>query len=494
MTDKPSAELRLDDPQSFTKDFADALDAQDPLRNLREEFIIPTRAGLKRKRLGTDAGAIEVPEAINALLPENELTYPCTYLCGNSLGLQPRRTQDYIRKYLDTWANKGVYGHFQPLEDAVSRPWVDIDEDAKVETAKIVGAEPDEVAVMQTLTANLHLLMASFYRPTKERYKIIIEGKAFPSDHYAVQSQLHHHNQHPSTALVELNPPDPTTPYLPTSYILSVIDEHASTTALLLLPGIQYYSGQFLDIPTITAHAQSRGITVGWDLAHAVGNVPLSLHAWNVDFAAWCNYKYLNSGPGGIGGAFVHARHTRVSAPSASDTSPGSLGYRPRLSGWWGHDKSSRFRMESAFVPMPGAAGFQLSNPSVLDTTALLASLSVFARTSMRDLRAKSLRLTAYLEHLLFGGEEKRPYSLITPRSPEERGAQLSVLLEPGLLDAVMRELEEQGVVVDERRPDVVRVAPAPLYNGFGDVWRFVKVFKEACRKAVAEAGVGGRE
>lgn len=183
MTDNPSAELRLDDPQSFTKDFADALDAQDPLRNLREEFIIPTRAGLKRKRLGTDAGAIEVPEAINALLPENELTYPCTYLCGNSLGLQPRRTQDYIRKYLDTWANKGVYGHFQPLEDAVSRPWVDIDEDAKVETATIVGAEPDEVAVMQTLTANLHLLMASFYRPTKERYKIIIEGKAFPSDH-----------------------------------------------------------------------------------------------------------------------------------------------------------------------------------------------------------------------------------------------------------------------------------------------------------------------
>lgn len=190
MTQHSWPELRLDDPKSFTKEYAEALDAQDPLRKLREEFVIPTRAGLKRKRLGTDAGAVEVSETINALLPENELTYPCTYLCGNSLGLQPRCTQEYIRKYLDTWANKGVYGHFQPLEDAVSKPWVDIDEDAKVETAKIVGAQPEEVAVMQTLTANLHLLMASFYRPTKERYKIIIEGKAFPSDHVCISSVL----------------------------------------------------------------------------------------------------------------------------------------------------------------------------------------------------------------------------------------------------------------------------------------------------------------
>ncbi|KKY17306.1 putative kynureninase [Diplodia seriata] len=460
-------ELRLDDPKSFTKEYAEALDAQDPLRQLREEFVIPTRAGLKRKRLGTDSGTVEVSETINSLLPENDLTYPSTYLCGNSLGLQPRRTQEYIRKYLDTWANKGVYGHFQPLEDAVSKPWVDIDEDAKVESAKIVGAQPEEVAVMQTLTANLHLLMASFYRPTKDRYKIIIEGKAFPSDHYAVQSQIQLHNLNPSTALVELNPPDPDTSYLPTSYILSVIDAHASSTALLLLPGIQYYSGQFLDIPTITAYAQARGIVVGWDLAHAVGNVPLQLHDWNVDFAAWCNYKYMNGGPGVIGGL-----------------------------GWWGHDKSTRFQMRSTFVPMPGAAGFQLSNPSALDTTALLASLSVFAQTSVADLRAKSLRLTAYLEHLLFSTRtandaedgSSRLYSLITPRAPEERGAQLSLLLKPGLLERVMEELEHEGVVVDERRPDVVRVAPVPLYNGFADVWRFVDVFGRACKKAAAAA------
>ncbi|OJD39786.1 kynureninase [Diplodia corticola] len=495
-------ELRLDDPSSFTKEYSEALDAQDPLRKLREEFVIPTRAGLKRKRLGTDAGSVEVSETINAILPENDLTYPSTYLCGNSLGLQPRRTQEYIRKYLDTWANKGVYGHFQPLDDAVSKPWVDIDEDAKVESARIVGAQPDEVAVMQTLTANLHLLMASFYRPTKDRYKIIIEGKAFPSDHYAVQSQLHLHNLHPSTALVELNPPDPNTSYLPTSYILSVIEAHASSTALLLLPGIQYYSGQFLDIPTITAYAQARGIIVGWDLAHAVGNVPLQLHDWNVDFAAWCNYKYMNGGPGVIGGLFVHARHTPVNPSSSTDSPPqpstaadvsaDTLGYRPRLSGWWGHDKSTRFQMRSAFVPMPGAAGFQLSNPSALDTTALLASLSVFATTSVADLRAKSLRLTAYLEHLLFSSTPEddggRLYSLITPRDPNERGAQLSLLLKPGLLEDVMDELESEGVVVDERRPDVVRVAPAPLYNGFADVWRFVDVFGKACRKAAAVA------
>ncbi|KAL1650434.1 Kynureninase (L-kynurenine hydrolase) [Diplodia intermedia] len=430
-------ELRLNDPKSFTKEYAEALDAQDPLRQLREDFVIPTRAGLKRKRLGTDAGTVEVSETINSLLPENDLTYPATYLCGNSLGLQPRRTQEYIRKYLDTWANKGVYGHFQPLEDAVSKPWVDIDEDAKVESAKIVGAQPEEVAVMQTLTANLHLLMASFYRPTKDRYKIMIEGKAFPS--------------------------------------------------------IQYYSGQFLDIPTITAYAQARDIVVAWDLAHAVGNVPLQLHDWNVDFAAWCNYKYMNGGPGVIGGLFVHSRHTAVNTTSSTTDQPG---YRPRLSGWWGHDKSTRFQMRSTFVPMPGAAGFQLSNPSALDTTALLASLSVFAQTSVADLRAKSLRLTAYLEHLLFTTRtasdaedgSSRLYSLITPRAPEERGAQLSLLLKPGLLERVMEALEHEGVVVDERRPDVVRVAPVPLYNGFADVWRFVDVFGRACKKAAAAA------
>ncbi|KAF2135934.1 uncharacterized protein K452DRAFT_362862 [Aplosporella prunicola CBS 121167] len=497
--------IELDVQKSFTLSYAESLDAQDPLRPLREEFIIPTRANLKRKRLGDEGTIVELSEKINALLPENDVTYPSTYLCGNSLGLQPRCTQEYVRKYLDTWAYKGVYGHFQELEDAVSRPWVDVDEDAKRETAMIVGARPDEVAVMETLTANLHLLMASFYRPTKDRYKIIIEGKAFPSDHYAVQSQLHHHNLTPQAALVELTPPDPATAYLPTDYILSVIDAHADSTALLLLPGIQYYSGQFFDMARITAHAHARGITVGWDLAHAVGNVPLELHAWGVDFAAWCNYKYMNSGPGAIGGLFVHEKHTRVEASTTTTTdtvvSAETLGYRPRLSGWWGSAKSSRFQMTSTFAPIPGAAGFQLSNPSVLDTTALLASLSVFAQTSMPALRAKSLKLTAYLEHLLFARSPTetadtaaaRPYVLLTPHDPAQRGAQLSLRLRPGLLEPVMRDLEAAGVVVDERRPDVVRVAPAPLYNGFADVWRFVREFKGACRRAV-EAGAGGGE
>ncbi|KAF2086710.1 kynureninase [Saccharata proteae CBS 121410] len=490
------AALRTD-AESFTEAYAKQLDTSDPIANLRNEFIIPTRSNLKRKRLGDDSGTITLPETINKILPENDLTFPSTYLCGNSLGLQPKRTQEYIRKYLDTWAYKGVYGHFQELEDAVTDPWVTIDESVKKGMAKVVGAQEDEIAVMQTLTANLHLAMCSFYRPTEERYKIIIEGKAFPSDHYAVQSQLHHHNLSPSNALVELNPPDPNTSYIPTSHILSTIDAHASTTALILLPGIQYYSGQLFDIPTITAHARAKGITVGWDLAHAAGNVPLSLHDWDVDFACWCTYKYLNAGPGAIAGLFIHERHSKVSSKDN-----GELDYRPRLSGWWGSDKSSRFRMESTFRPTPGASGFMLSNPSVADTTAVAASLSVFDQTSMTEMRQKSLRLTAYLEHLLFADNpspktagdqhQVRPYTLITPANPAERGAQLSLRLKPGLLDKVMKVLEERGVVVDERKPDVVRVAPAPLYNGFTDVWRFVNVFMEACDEAVKEGGSVG--
>lgn len=266
-----------------------------------------------------------------------------------------------------------------------------------------------------------------------------------------------------------------------------MISRHAPTTALVLLPGIQFYSGQFFDIELITRHCHALGITVGWDLAHAVGNVSLKLHDWNVDFAAWCNYKYINGGPGVIGGAFVHEHHGKV-----EDTSPEQgkddvhLQYRPRLSGWWGSDKSSRFAMTNNFVPIPGASGFQLSNPSALDMTSVMASLDVFSMTSMDALRERSLRLTGYLEARLSryeGGEP--PYTIITPSNPAERGAQLSVLLKPGLLDTVLHHLEENGVVVDERKPDVLRIAPAPLYNSFHDVHRFIVVFDEACRRAL---------
>ena len=308
---------------------------------------------------------------------------------------------------------------------------------------------------------------------------------------------------------------------------MSVISQHAATTALVLLPGIQFYSGQFLDIELITRHCHSNGILIGWDLAHAVGNVELKLHEWNVDFAAWCNYKYMNGGPGTIGGLFVHEAHGKVeqqphtsaatsskddtgspangtaatpieNTPSTTTSKDVTLTYRPRLSGWWGSDKHSRFAMENRFVPIPGASGFQLSNPSALDMTSVLASLDVFSQTTMSALRERSIRLTGYLEARLLCytsspdgkiGKEEPPYTMITPSNPAERGAQLSVLLNPGLLDSVQAYIEARGVVVDERKPDVLRVAPAPLYNSFLDIHRFVTVFHEACRTAVAEQG-----
>jgi kynureninase len=280
-----------------------------------------------------------------------------------------------------------------------------------------------------------------------------------------------------------------------------VITQHAATTALVLLPGIQFYSGQYFDIDLITRHCHAHGITIGWDLAHAVGNVPVKLHEWDVDFAAWCNYKYMNGGPGVIGGLFVHEKHGKVGKGVPSARSEGAGGedvdytYRPRLSGWWGGDKSIRFNMENTFVPMPGASGFQLSNPSALDLTSVMASLDVFSLTTIDALRTRSIRLTSYLEERLLrwtGGEP--PYKIITPLNPMERGAQISVLLNPGLLDHVQEYIEENGVVVDERKPDVLRVAPAPLYNSYWDVHRFITLFHEGCRKALETGEAGNRE
>lgn len=316
---------------------------------------------------------------------------------------------------------------------------------------------------------------------------------------YAAQSQLAHHNIPPS-ALITISPPSSASPYLSTEHILSIISQHAATTALVLLPGIQFYSGQLFDIELITRHCHSLDIIVGWDLAHAVGNVPLKLHDWNVDFAAWCNYKYMNGGPGVIGGLFVHNTHGKVESaeaptqngpysPKAGDATHDNdtkLIYRPRLSGWWGSDKNSRFRMDNQFVPIPGASGFQLSNPSALDMTSVQASLDVFAMTNINALRQRSIRLTAYLEaRLLRYSNGTPPYRIITPLNPKERGAQLSILLNPGLLDKVLTYIEERGVTVDERKPDVLRVAPAPLYNSFLDIHRFIVIFHAACKQAV---------
>ncbi|CAI9635875.1 kynureninase [Alternaria burnsii] len=489
-----NAYLELPHSELCTEEFARNEDRKDRLSKLRNEFVIPSKGDLRNKKFG-----FQQNYAGEAAATREDDSEDSIYFCGNSLGLQPRRTKEYVNRYLDTWASKGVFGHFTNYEGGLP-PWLHIDDAIKGQTAKVVGALPTEVVIMETLTANLHLLMASFYRPTKDRYKIIIEAKAFPSDHYAALSQIAHHNLDPS-ALITIDPPSASSPYLSNEHILSVISQHAPTTALVLLPGIQFYSGQFFDIELITRHCRSLGITVGWDLAHAAGNVPLKLHDWNVDFAAWCNYKYMNGGPGVIGGLFVHERHGRVEQVPAvqKDGTNGAVGnstelaYRPRLSGWWGSDKDSRFRMENKFVPITGAGGFQLSNPSALDMTSVMASLDVFALTNMDDLRQRSLRLTAYLEARLLkydGGEP--PYKIITPANPAERGAQLSVLLNPGLLDQVQHYIEERGVVVDERKPDVLRVAPAPLYNSFHDIHRFITVFHEACRIAVKGVGQKG--
>jgi kynureninase len=427
----------------FSEAYAKSQDEEDPLSTFRSQFIIPTISDLQSSTLTPSS---------------QDQSQQCTYLCGNSLGLQPRLTSQYQNHYLQTWATKGVYGHFKEIEDSKLPPWLHVDDDVVGDVCDIVGAKKNEVAVMQTLTANLHFAMASFYRPSERRWKIILEGKA-----------------------ILLEPEDPDNPILSTKQILATIDEHADETALLLLPGIQFYTGQFFDISTITAYAQKKGIVVGWDLAHAAGNMPLQLHDWNVDFAAWCSYKYLNCGPGSIGGLFVHERHTKVSAASSSSRPD----YTPRLSGWWGSDKSSRFAMDNLFTPIAGAGGWQLSNPSVADMTALRASLDIFNKTSLSALRKKSVALTGYLERLLLTSTDiKDCFSIITPSDPEQRGAQLSVRLSSGLLDNVMHVLEKKGVVVDERRPDVIRVAPAPLYNSWSDVLRFVQVFTEACKEA----------
>lgn len=465
------------------KNYAIEQDEKDPLREFRKEFVFPSKSDLARKTTQPSSN-------------KTEDTTPSTYLCGNSLGLQPRLARTYFSQYLDTWATKGVYGHFKDVDDTALPPWLDVDNSLQHDMANIVGAKDNEVALMNTLTGNLHLMMCSFYKPTRDRFKIIIEGKAFPSDHYAVESQIAHHGLDKDSAMVLIEPPNSDSPLLTTSHILSTIDAHASSTALLLLSGIQFYTGQFFDIPTITAHAQSKGITVGWDLAHAAGNVPLQMHDWNVDFAAWCTYKYLNAGPGCMGGCFVHERHSQV---TESKDGRGKLDYRPRLAGWWGSSKSSRFAMTNEFQPIPGAAGFQLSNTSVADGTSVKASLDVFKRTSIAALREKSLKLTKYLEDMLglLSTQQAESlgepcFSIITPRNPEERGAQLSLLLKPGLLDSVMETLEHEGVVLDERKPDVVRVAPAPIYNGWGDVFEFVRVFGIACVEAVKGKGENG--
>ncbi|PHH66228.1 hypothetical protein CDD81_7821 [Ophiocordyceps australis] len=500
--------------------FAQTLDSQDELRKLRDEFILPTRASRKKRSLDgkmpeqtpSSAETVNVSRDDDGVADERQ----ALYFVGNSLGAQPRAVRRYIDAHLETWASLGVYGHFCDLEASPLAQWQDMADVCARQSAPLVGARAHEVVVMNTLTVNLHLLMAAFYRPTAQRYKVILEARPFPSDHYAIESHVSWRGFNAQDAMVHIWPDDGCEAggVISTERILKLIDDHAHDAALILLPGIQYYSGQLFDMALITAHAHKRGLVVGWDLAHAVGNVELHLHDWDADFACWCTYKYMNAGPGAIAGAFVHERHggvcwtTQPDGTSLGDAKPaspraaingshalesgpfghGRPSYLPRLAGWYGGDKRVRFAMDTLYVPTPGASGFQISNPSALDLAALSGALSVFDQTSMRALRDKSLVLTAYAEHLLLQmlrDDDKTAASplfrIITPSDPAQRGCQLSVLLrQDALLDAVSEALERAGAFCDRRRPGVLRVSPVPLYCSFTDVWRFLRVLRGA--------------
>ncbi|MEV6527608.1 kynureninase [Longispora sp. NPDC051575] len=405
----------------YTEAAAFRRDADDPLPTLRPEFHIPPAPGGR------------YPEA--------------AYLAGNSLGLQPRETRFLIARELDDWGRYGVEGHHR-----AERPWYRYHELLREPAARLVGALPHETVVMNSLTVNLHLMMATFYRPAGERTRIVIEDSAFPSDSYVVRSQAVHHGLDPDATVVRLRP-RPGEECLRTADVTAFLAAEGHTVALVLLGGVNYLTGELMDIGAITAATRAAGAVSGWDLAHAVGNVPLALHDWDVDFAAWCSYKYLNSAPGAVAGCFVHERHT-------ADRS------LPRLSGWWGTDPETRFRMPAEFEPVASADAWQLSNPPVLAMAPVLASLRLFDRIGMATLRAKSLRMTGYLAGLL---AEAPGLTVITPKN---RGCQLSVRV-PGDADKLAaRMAEADGVIADARYPDVIRLAPVPLYSTFHDCWR----------------------
>ncbi|KAF7793026.1 hypothetical protein EIP86_004131 [Pleurotus ostreatoroseus] len=445
---------------------------EDTLSQFRDEFIIPTFRSMKAARV-----------------PEQLQDEPCTYMCGNSLGLLAKRSRKLVEEELEVWATRAVEGHF---DHPHGRNWMYIADTCHPILADLVGAKESEVACMGTLTANLHLMINAFYKPTKERFKILCETKAFPSDQYAFASQVTARGFDPATAILEISP-RPGEFTIREEDILSVIAEQGQSIALVLFPGVQYYTGQWFPMQSVTKAAQDQGCICGWDLAHGVGNVPLSLHDWNVDFAVWCTYKYLNSGPGGIGGLFVHDRWTAKEIQQA---------------GWWGHDPSTRFAMPPKFSAIPGAQGFQQSNPSVLAAVSLLGALQVFQDAGgMQPLRARSLRLTGYLEELLKrskwwvspeeagqaapdGSTGGFGFTVITPADPASRGTQLSLVFLPlggRLMPKVMEGLAERGVVGDSRKPDVIRLAPCALYNTFADVERSAAVLEEVLDVVRAE-------
>jgi kynureninase len=407
-----------------------ALDAADPLRSCRELFAIPPASAT-----GGPAGQ------------------PSIYLTGNSLGLMPKSVPGAIEQELRDWQALGVEAHLQG-----KNPWYGYHEAFRESGARLVGARPGEVVMMNSLTVNLHLLMVSFYRPTRERFRIIVEDSLFPSDSYAVASQARFHGFDPAQAAVRLRP-RAGEQTLRTGDITGAIREHRDSLALVLLGGVNYLTGQWFDMAAITAAGREAGAAVGWDLAHAAGNVPMRLHDWGVDFAAWCSYKYLNAGPGAVAGAFVHERHARNAD-------------LPRFAGWWGNDPSTRFQMRPEFVAREGADGWQLSNPPILAMAPLKESLAVFDRVGMAALREKSVKLTGFLEACL---KPLAGVSIVTPAEPAARGCHLSLTFSSDSR-RVLGALKKEGVICDFREPDILRAAPVPLYNTFHEAWRFARV------------------
>ena len=415
---------------SAEEDFARQLDAEDPLRDFRDKFHLP---------LGNDGK-------------------PVIYFAGNSLGLMPKSARQIVEEELDNWGTFGVDAHH-----ATGTPWYSYHEAVREPVARLVGAKSVEVICMNSLTVNLHLMMATFYRPTKSRFKILMEEPAFPSDTYAIKTQIIHHGLDSGEALI-LARPRKSEFTIRTEDILDLMEKHADQLAVVIFGGINFFTGQLFDIKKITAAVQRHGIIAGFDLAHAIGNVPLSLHGWNVDFAVWCSYKYLNAGPGAVAGAFVHERH-------ATNTK------LPRLAGWFGNDPNTRFRLhlEPEFIPVASADGWQMSNPPIFSMAPLRASLATFSEAGgMEPLRAKSTKLTSYLEFLLTEIGSKR-FGIITPRPCNERGCQLSILAHEHPKE-LHNELIGAGVKCDFREPNVIRVAPTPLYNTFHEVWRFAQI------------------
>jgi len=409
------------------------MDAQDPQRDFREQFYLP---------VGKDGK-------------------PLIYFGGNSLGLMPKSARQVVEEELDNWAKLGVDAHH-----AAGTPWYSYHESLRQPTAQLVGAKSLEVVCMNSLTVNLHLMMATFYRPTKSRFKILMEEPAFPSDTYAIKTQIAHHGLDAKDALI-LARPRKGEFTIATEDILDLIKKHADQLAVVMFGGVNFFTGQLFDVKKIIAAAREHGIIAGFDLAHAIGNVPLSLHDWNVDFAVWCSYKYLNAGPGAVAGAFVHERH-------AINTK------LPRLAGWFGNDPNTRFRLhlEPEFIPVASADGWQISNPPIFSMAPLRASLAIFDQAGgMESLRAKSMKLTGYLDFLLTEIGSKK-FTVITPREPDARGCQLSILAHehPKQLH---EELVAADVKCDFREPNVIRVAPTPLYNTFHQVWRFTKILAE---------------